>query len=74
MPKPDGVGGGLVAWTEVSYGKTNGLSSIHRTGENGATLCGAEIPGEIRLFPPLRSLHVCPICEDAHQRGLGLNA
>lgn len=66
--------GRRVAWVTCSYGKTDGLSEIHRaSGEinrEGEPLayCGDVIPAETRHFPTLRSLDVCSVCENRHHQ------
>jgi hypothetical protein len=56
------VTGMAVAWVTRQGRNMCGLSSIHRVYGGGKTYCMREIPDADRLFPPLKSLHVCSRC------------
>jgi len=64
--------GEKVAWVETDYGKTDGMSRVHRARTNETSMCGEHIPTTIRRLPLLRSLQPCGRCEFAwsvHMRG-----
>ena len=56
------VTGEKVAWVTRYKGATHALSSVHRVYDGTRTYCLREIPESDRLFPPLKSLHVCSRC------------
>lgn len=66
--------GRSLAWVECSYGKTDGLSVVHRVGEvlgdSPRALCGAKIPDVLLRLPLsanlVRSLGRCHYCESAY--------
>lgn len=63
--------GRVVAWVLCRFGRTDGLSVVHRVGQPiagvAATLCGEIIPPAIRLIPLnanlARTLGRCSYCE-----------
>jgi hypothetical protein len=65
-----------VAWTDVSYGRTEGFTLVHRAeaqqGDSPMTLCGEVIPPLKRraiLSPALaRVLGRCRYCDDLYLR------
>lgn len=67
--------GRVVAWAECRFGRTDGLSAVHRVGsclfnDDARTLCGEIIPPPIRRIAlsvnVVRSLGKCRYCEEAH--------
>lgn len=66
--------GDKVAWADCSYGKTDGLSEVHRVSAevsaDGEPLayCGEVIPAETRRLAVFRSLDVCGVCENRHHQ------
>ena len=54
--------GQAIAWVTRYKGATHALSSVHRVYDRTKTYCLREIPEADRLFPPLKSLHVCSRC------------
>lgn len=55
--------GQAIAWVTRYKGATHAISSVHRVYDGKKTYCLREIPEPDRLFPPLKSLHVCSRCE-----------
>lgn len=76
------VFGAYLAWVDCIYGRTDGLSPIHRVGfpigNKPHTTCHEAIPAPIRwmvLSPALiKSIGPCRFCEAEYQRSEKVNA
>lgn len=71
--------GRVVAWSECRFGRTDGLSVVHRVGDwnpdSPSTICGEMIPAAIRRVSlnqnVARTLGRCKYCETAYaQKGV----
>jgi hypothetical protein len=70
--------GAHLVWTECLFGRTNGLSPVHRVGfpqfDRVYTTCGDVIPEPIRWVPlspaMVRTMARCKFCEAEYQRVL----
>lgn len=56
--------GDCIAWTKRTFGRTSGISAIHRVYQDGRTYCLLQIPEESRhLDLTLVALPICELCD-----------
>lgn len=65
--------GDELAWVTTTYGRTSGLSAIHRYFEQGETFCRHPVPPEKRLLDLTLvrvALHRCSRCNELAARAM----